>query len=61
MDTRAGELIYKKNIPIGKEKHFSPVVRDVSVAEKAQRQINLYSPCGCGSGKNFKFCCHKLS
>lgn len=35
------------------------VLRDLSVAERANRQILLYSPCACGSGKDFKFCCHK--
>jgi uncharacterized protein YchJ len=25
---------------------------------KADRQLKLYSPCSCGSGKKFKFCCN---
>ena len=29
--------------------------------EEANAQIRLYSPCVCGSGKKFKFCCHKKS
>jgi hypothetical protein len=35
-----------------------PVVRDLTALERLNKQINLYSPCGCGSGKKFKFCCH---
>lgn len=42
-------------------KHIVPVVRDLSERELADRQILLYSPCGCGSGKKFKFCCFKLT
>jgi hypothetical protein len=34
-----------------------PVRRDLTAKERADRQIQLYSPCGCGSGKKFKFCC----
>lgn len=34
------------------------IKRDLTVAEKSKMQIGLYSPCGCGSGKKFKFCCH---
>lgn len=35
------------------------VKRPLTVKEKADMQIRLYSPCGCGSGKKFKFCCKK--
>jgi len=34
------------------------VKRDLTAVEIANKQINLYSPCACGSGKKFKFCCH---
>jgi uncharacterized protein YchJ len=37
--------------------HFVPVARDLTALETLNRQIELYSPCGCGSGKKFKFCC----
>jgi hypothetical protein len=36
-----------------------PVERDLTALEVFNKQINLYSPCVCGSGKKFKFCCHK--
>ena len=32
------------------------VQRNLTDKEKADQQIRLYSPCGCGSGKKFKFC-----
>jgi hypothetical protein len=38
---------------------YSEVLRDLTALEEAQRQIQMYSPCGCGSGKKFKFCCYQ--
>lgn len=38
---------------------YVEVKRDLTKLEEANQQIKLYSPCGCGSGKKFKFCCHK--
>jgi len=35
-----------------------PVIRDRRVKEHAENQLKLYSPCSCGSGKKFKFCCN---
>lgn len=40
-------------------RHFVEVKRDLSRNELLKRKINLYAPCGCGSGKKFKFCCKK--
>lgn len=40
-------------------KKYIPVVRDLTAKESGDMQIRLYSPCACGSGKKFKFCCHK--
>ncbi len=33
------------------------VRRELTRREKDKKQIRMYSPCGCGSGKKFKFCC----
>ena len=44
--------------PKERAKHV-PVMRSLTVKERATSQIALYSPCGCGSGKKFKFCCHR--
>ena len=33
--------------------------RDLTPAEHLEWQSKLYSPCTCGSGKKFKFCCKK--
>lgn len=46
-----------KTLPIQQRAGLIPVVRDLTMKEKADRQIRLYAPCGCGSGKKFKFCC----
>jgi hypothetical protein len=40
-------------------KKWIPIERDLTAKEKCEKQIELYSPCGCGSGKKFKFCCHQ--
>lgn len=40
-------------------KGFIEVKRDLTDKERTDMQIRLYSPCGCGSGKKFKFCCKK--
>ena len=42
-----------------RERGLVPVVRDLTVKEQADMQIRLYSPCACGSGKKFKFCCKR--
>ena len=54
-------LLDEKKIPLGQKKHFVPVARDTTIKERNEAQIKLYSPCGCGSGKKFKFCCKKSS
>jgi uncharacterized protein YchJ len=38
---------------------YIEVKRDLTKLEACEMQIKLYSPCGCGSGKKFKFCCHR--
>lgn len=64
MDNRTGEIVklnseeYERLNAEAKARMI-PILRDLAAAEEAQKQINLYSPCGCGSGKKFKFCCHK--
>jgi len=47
-----------RKLPTEELKKWIPVERDLTAQEKFMRQIQLYSPCGCGSGKKFKFCCH---
>ena len=39
-------------------KHIE-VRRDLTKLEEANMKIKLYSACGCGSGKKFKFCCFR--
>jgi hypothetical protein len=34
-----------------------PVARPLTVREQHRMKIDKYAPCGCGSGKKFKFCC----
>lgn len=50
-------ILPEEHIPSGQKEHFVKVMRDLTKLEEANAQIKLYSPCGCGSGKKFKFCC----
>lgn len=62
MNTQTGEIIYEDDwnrLSAAEKSNFIPVYRDLTIKEKAEKQIMLYSPCGCGSGKKFKFCCKK--
>jgi len=60
MDTRIGKITNDINeVPPKERKFYVPVQRDMSAKEKADTQIRLYSPCACGSGKTFKFCCYR--
>lgn len=61
MDTRTGMILDEDKIPSEQLKHFVPVERDLTVKERFYAQIQLYAPCGCGSGKKFKFCCYRKS
>ncbi len=62
MDDRTGRIVDHSEVekmPASERKHFIEVQRDLSRQEKASRQVQLYSPCACGSGEKFKFCCYK--
>lgn len=59
MHVETGKVVPFETIPHGEEKNYVEVKRDLTVHEKNDMQIKLYSPCGCGSGKKFKFCCHR--
>ena len=59
MDTRTGMILDEGQIPKRQKKFFVEITRDLTAKETYEAQIRLYSPCGCGSGKKFKFCCHK--
>jgi hypothetical protein len=59
VDTRTGMILPNEVIPPQQKKHFVPVVRDLTRLEELQHQIKLSSPCACGSGKKFKFCCYR--
>lgn len=64
MHTGTGQLLpaaeVEKLKPDEREKYVE-VKRDLTAKEQAEAQIRLYAPCVCGSGKKFKFCCHKKS
>jgi uncharacterized protein YchJ len=59
MDTRTGMILPEDDVPTGQRQHFVQVQRDLTEVERLDAQIKLYSPCGCGSGKKFKFCCKR--
>lgn len=57
MNTDTGELRPYDEIPAKDRLKWVELKRDLTLKEKNERQIRLYAPCGCGSGKKFKFCC----
>lgn len=62
MHTETGQIrdyseIY--DLPESERQKFVPINRDLTHREKLNQRIALYSQCGCGSGKKFKFCCHR--
>jgi uncharacterized protein YchJ len=59
MDTRTGMVLPVEHVPTGQMNQFIEVKRDLTAIEHLEGQIKLYSPCACGSGKKFKFCCKK--
>jgi len=62
MNIETGQLIEDVKLsmlPLEEQKKYIRVERDLSKHELARKQIALYAPCGCGSGKKFKFCCKK--
>jgi uncharacterized protein YchJ len=58
MNTDTGEIHDLTEEQAKFVKSLVPIERDLTVKERFEKQILLYSPCGCGSGKKFKFCCH---
>ena len=58
MNPHTGEIREFDNDQAAKQAGFIPIRRDLTAKEKANWQIKLYAPCGCGSGIKFKFCCH---
>jgi len=61
MNCSTGQLVnpevFSAFTPEEKSKYVE-VKRGLTAREKFDMQIKMYSPCGCGSGKKFKFCCH---
>ena len=56
MDPNSGRLQMMDEAE-ARSRGLVPVQRDLTAKEQAEMQIRLYSPCACGSGKKFKFCC----
>ncbi len=62
MNVHTGQIMSEeavKRLSQEEQKAWVPVVRDLTSKEASDAQIRMYSLCGCGSGKKFKFCCHK--
>lgn len=60
MDTRTGQLYFAKDsLDADQKSHLVEVRRDLTLKERLDMQVRKYSPCVCGSGKKFKFCCWK--
>lgn len=61
MHTGTGMLVAPNifdSLPEKERSQYVEVKRDLTLKEKSDMRIRLYAPCGCGSGKKFKFCCH---
>ena len=58
MDPNNGKL-HHMSWDEARRRGFVAVQRDLTEVEKARMQIDLYSPCACGSGKKLKFCCYR--
>ncbi len=61
MNTQTGEIRSFEEIEAMEEEKkilYVPVKRDLTVREIRMKEIAKYSPCCCGSGKKFKFCCY---
>ena len=59
MGPNNGKLHMIQEAEIARLRGLVPVRRDLTVKERAEMQIRLYSPCACGSGKKLKFCCYR--
>ena len=59
MHTETGEIKDESEITEEEKDKFVPVGRKLTLKEIADLKVQKYSPCGCGSGKKFKFCCYK--
>lgn len=61
MNIETGEVVsfeaIKSMLPAERAKYVE-IKRDLTAREQFTNKINMYAPCGCGSGKKFKFCCH---
>jgi uncharacterized protein YchJ len=61
MNTSTGALVPWEDVEKRKpaeRAQYVEVKRDLTLKEKFDQHIKLYSPCGCGSGKKFRFCCY---
>lgn len=64
MNTETGEVVdYIKlgQMPAHERSKYIEVKRDLSKIEELNMKIKKYSPCGCGSGLKFKFCCFRAA
>ena len=58
MDPKSGKLQMIQDAEEARLRGLVPVTRDLTAKEARDMQIRLYSACGCGSEKKFKFCCY---
>jgi hypothetical protein len=58
MNVQTGELVRLNDGDVLPDGHIA-VKRELTAREKYDMKVKLYSPCGCGSGKKFKFCCYR--
>ena len=59
MDPNTGRIYNVADEAEAKRRGLIPVRRNLTAREHLDMQIRLYSPCACGSGEKFKFCCKR--
>lgn len=62
MNTETGEIRKESALAMlspEERAKYVPVGRPLTTREIVTAQVDRYSPCGCGSGKKFKFCCYR--
>jgi len=64
MNTETGEILKADALArLSQEERakYVEIKRQLTVREVVEARVDPYSPCACGSGKKFKFCCYRRS
>ena len=59
MDINTGQIKPEDELSKEEKGDYIPFDRKLTPKEQANLKVDKYSPCACGSGKKFKFCCYR--